>query len=55
MVQRSSSSGPGVVGASSSNRARRSSCVAAMTGEDSMVAAMARWPRHSHPGPAYAH
>jgi hypothetical protein len=26
-----------------------------MTGEDSMVAAMARWPRHSHPGPAYAH
>jgi hypothetical protein len=50
-VQRSSSSGPGVTDASSSStsRVRRSSC------EASMVAAIARWPRHSHPGPAYAH
>uniref|UniRef100_A0A383W353 F-box domain-containing protein n=1 Tax=Tetradesmus obliquus TaxID=3088 RepID=A0A383W353_TETOB len=53
-VERISSSGAG--GAAAGSRVRRSSCVDASQGEISLGAAgVPRWPRHSHPGPAYAH
>lgn len=53
-VERSSSSGAG--GAAAGSRVRRSSCVDASQGEISLGAAgVPRWPRHSHPGSAYAH